>query len=89
MAMISRGAIIGALTFYQLKKLTKNLYLLLWLAAVTGWVAAVFQYCLTKAPHNHQDWVLSSVNTGMLGAFLLLPLLVRSFMPAFSASGGV
>ncbi|MGE5455459.1 MAG: hypothetical protein ACM3O9_09705, partial [Methylocystaceae bacterium] len=40
-------------------------------------------------PHNHQDWVLSSVNTGMLGAFLLLPLLVRSFMPAFSASGGV
>lgn len=83
------GSLGIAIGYYHLKRMFKNPYYLIWLLLVIASVYLISAYWLPRFPLNKEEWVLNCTSCGMLGAYLGLPFIVRSFSPAFAATGGV
>jgi len=86
---MTTGSLILAMTILQTKRAVKNPYMLLWLGTVAISVIVASGNWLPTMPSGFLGGALNSVNYGVMGACLLLPLVVRSFTPAFAATGGV
>lgn len=86
--MKAGGSLSLLLAWYHSKRAVKNIYLLFWFISVIVSIV-IFNCCwLANQSLSPYDWTNEVLNYGVLGAYLLLPWLVRSIAPAFAVTQG-